>query len=127
MATSEILTYKDFNLTNMQNVLTKDCSAILGNNAIKKSISNLISTQKATIPFNRQKGLQINLTLFSFNDLKASNLFDISSKNLFELFEPRIKIDKTEIVQEFNKFSSSIYYTINDIFQENVKVPISFT
>ena len=109
--------FKDLSMSFQANPLTKDLIALKNENAIARSLKNIVFTLPGEKFFNPDFGSRITASLFeNINDVTASIIVDeiISS---VERFEPRVQLLQPDGVRAFpnfdnNTFDVVIAYTI---------------
>jgi len=109
--------FKDLSMSFQANPLTKDLIALKNENAIARSLKNIVFTLPGEKFFNPDFGSRISASLFeNINDVTASIIVDeiISS---VERFEPRVQLLQPDGVRAFpnfdnNTFDVVIAYTI---------------
>ena len=109
--------FKDLSMSFQANPLTKDLIALKNQNAIARSLKNIVFTLPGEKFFNPEFGSRITASLFeNINDVTASIIVDeiISS---IERFEPRVELLQPDGVRAFpnydnNTFDVIIGYTI---------------
>ena len=109
--------FKDLSMSFQANPLTKDLIALKNENAIARSLKNIVFTLPGEKFFNPEFGSRITGSLFeNINDVTASIIVDeiISS---IERFEPRVELLQPDGVRAFpnydnNTFDVIIGYTI---------------
>ena len=94
--------------------ITNDLMVLKNEDAIKRSVINIVMTVIGEKPFLNDFGSQMNASLFELD----TSLYYISIENqiisALNAFEPRIRIDevKVEIDGENNEMSAQISYDI---------------
>jgi len=109
--------FKDLSMSFQANPLTKDLIALKNENAIARSLKNIVFTLPGEKFFNPEFGSRITASLFeNINDVTASIIVEeiISS---IERFEPRVELLQPDGVRAFpnydnNTFDVIIGYTI---------------
>ena len=106
--------FKDINLSFKRHPVTNDVVAIRDEDAIKRSVRNIIFTIVGEKPFEPEFGSVINESLFelntSLNEIRVSDEIKQSLLN----FEPRIddiKVD-VSIYPESNELNCTVQYDI---------------
>ena len=106
--------FKDINLSFKRHPVTNDVVVIRDEDAIKRSVRNIIFTIVGEKPFEPEFGSVINESLFelntSLNEIRVSDEIKQSLLN----FEPRIddiKVD-VSIYPESNELNSTVQYDI---------------
>lgn len=84
--------YKDFSLTMGMNPVTNDIVAVTGEEAVKRSIKNLLYTVAGEVPFFPNFGSTIHRLLFEPIDPITITNLDSSIRACIEAFEPRVRI-----------------------------------
>ena len=107
-------TFKDINLSFKRHPVTNDVVVIRDEDAIKRSVRNIIFTIVGEKPFEPEFGSVINESLFelntSLNEIRVSDEIKQSLLN----FEPRIdniKVD-VSIYPESNELNCTVQYDI---------------
>ena len=93
MAISISRAFKDISLSFVKNPITNDILALRNEDAIKKSVINLVRTQIGEIFFNRLIGTSIDKNLFELYELEISDTLSQEITILLENFEPRISVN----------------------------------
>ena len=91
--------FKDISATFQVNPLSRDLIALKNENAIARSIRNLIFTIPGDIPFQPNIGCRVNEMLFENNDVIT--IIQIKSEIEFTLnrYEPRIRLESVDVQQ----------------------------
>ena len=114
MALKRSKSFRDINLSFKMHPITNDLMVIKNEDAIKRSVINIVMTVIGEKPFLNDFGSQMNASLFELD----TSLYYISIENqiisALNAFEPRIKIDevKVDIDGENNEMSAQISYDI---------------
>jgi phage baseplate assembly protein W len=109
--------FKDLSMSFQANPLTKDLIALKNENAIARSLKNIVFTLPGEKFFNPEFGSRITASLFeNINDVTASIIVD-EIINSIERFEPRVELLQPDGVRAFpnydnNTFDVIIGYTI---------------
>ena len=82
--------FKDINLSFKRHPVTKDLVTIKNEDAIKRSVKNIIFTILGEKPFSPSFGSFITESLFSLNTEYDSITLEDEIKNVLYRFEPRI-------------------------------------
>ena len=101
--------FKDLSMSFQANPLTKDLIALKNENAIARSLKNIVFTLPGEKFFNPDFGSRITASLFeNINDVTASIIVDeiISS---VERFEPRVQLLQPDGVRAFPKFDNNTF------------------
>ena len=106
--------FKDINLSFKRHPVTNDVVAIRDEDAIKRSVKNIIFTILGEKPFVPQFGSVINESLFELNtSLNEVRIVD-EIKTSLALYEPRIgNVSATvSIYPDSNEMTGTVQYTI---------------
>ena len=101
--------FKDLSMSFQANPLTKDLIALKNENAIARSLKNIVFTLPGEKFFNPDFGSRITASLFeNINDVTASIIVDeiISS---VERFEPRVQLLQPDGVRAFPNFDNNTF------------------
>ena len=101
--------FKDLSMSFQANPLTKDLIALKNQNAIARSLKNIVFTLPGEKFFNPDFGSRITASLFeNINDVTASIIVDeiISS---IERFEPRVQLLQPNGVRAFPNFDNNTF------------------
>ena len=101
--------FKDLSMSFQANPLTKDLIALKNENAIARSLKNIVFTLPGEKFFNPDFGSRISASLFeNINDVTASIIVDeiISS---VERFEPRVQLLQPDGVRAFPNFDNNTF------------------
>lgn len=115
MALSNISrTFKDISLSFTRNPVTNDIIALRNEDAIKKSVMNLVQTQIGERFFNDLLGTSVNALLFEMNLEDVIEPAKEQIKNLLQNFEPRIRVTNINFISELdsNEVNIQISYDI---------------
>lgn len=109
--------FKDINNMGKAHPITGDLTRVFDNEAIKKSIENILMTDPMEIPFSPKFGVGIQRYLFEINDpITANSIRDSIRRNLQE-FEPRITVKTIDFVRDVDRYALgiTIEYYINSL------------
>lgn len=114
MAITISRTFKDISLSFVRNPITNDILIIKNEDAIKKSVTNLVRTKIGERFFNPVLGTNLDNTLFELNGYDVSEGLIEEIKNLLINFEPRIKIRDVNVSpnEDLYELNVEIVYTI---------------
>jgi phage baseplate assembly protein W len=105
--------YKDLSLTFSKNPITNDVIAVTGEDAVKRSIKNLLLTQVGEVPFFPQFGSRLNWLLFEPIDPVTTTLLVSEIRATIEGFEPRVSIQTLTV----NATPDESAYQVSIIFR----------
>jgi phage baseplate assembly protein W len=106
--------FKDISLSFQVSPLTYDLIAIKNENAIARSIRNLVLTNQGERFFNNNLGSRVNSLLFeSLDDITASSVRD-EIENVINNYEPRVELISVDAVPDYdnNELKITIKYFI---------------
>jgi phage baseplate assembly protein W len=111
--------YSDLNLDFMAHPTTGDVMKLTGEDAVKRSIRNLIFTNYYDRPFASGIGSNINKLLFDQPSPFLESIMSDNIKQVIESFEPRVNIINvsTRLDNNNNGFYVSILFSINNSLQ----------
>jgi phage baseplate assembly protein W len=106
--------FKDISLSFARHPVTNDILPIRNEDAIKKSVTNLVKTLIGERFFNSLIGSSVNESLFELNTIGVSLVLEDEIKTLLNNFEPRIKVRQINIEDnsDFNELNINIIYDI---------------
>ena len=114
MATQVSRTFKDISFSFKRHPVTNDVTVLKNEDAIKKSVQNLVRTHINERFFNELLGSSIENSLFELvgEDIGASLEEEIDT--LIENFEPRVRTTKIDVntEQDYNGLYITIKYNI---------------
>ena len=119
-------TFKDINLSFKRHPVTNDLVAVKNEDAIKRSVRNIIFTILGEKPFEPEFGSIINEALFELNtDLNEIRISD-EIKNSLENYEPRISgiSVSVSVYPDSNEMNTTIQYSIIGIPAPAQKVDV---
>ena len=106
--------FKDINLSFKRHPVTNDLVTIKNEDAIKRSVKNIIFTILGEKPFSPSFGSFITESLFSLNTEYDSITLEDEIKNVLYRFEPRIDniYVTVSILADTNETNATIKYDI---------------
>jgi len=106
--------FRDISATFQANPLNQDLVALRNENAIARSIRNLILTEPGERPFNPVLGSRVSSLLFETLDNQTAFAIKSEIINTIKNFEPRVTLNKVEVTPDFenNELHVSIRYNI---------------
>lgn len=108
------LGFKDVSATFKANPINFDIITIRNENAIARSVRNLILTEPGDVPFNSNIGSNVNALLFENMDNLTAESIASEIENTIENYEPRVSLQQTIVTPIFddNEFNVRIVYDI---------------
>ena len=106
--------FKDISMTFQANPLNRDLIAIKNENAIARSVKNIVFTLPGEKFFNPTFGSRISRTLFeNIDDITSSVIVD-EIKESIRNFEPRVELLDVQAFPNFdnNQFDVTIIYEV---------------
>jgi phage baseplate assembly protein W len=106
--------FKDISMTFQTNPLTKDLIVLKNENAIARSVKNIVFTVPGEKPFNPTFGSRITDSLFeNIDDITASQI-ETELRDSIERFEPRVSITTLRVTANIdeNGFDVTLVYDI---------------
>ena len=89
--------FKDISLSFTPHPVTKDLTILKNENAIKKSVRNLVQTIPTERFFNSAIGSEVRDSLFEFVDFGTASVIQNQIQIVLENFEPRIENVTVEV------------------------------
>ena len=106
--------FRDISLSFSRHPVTNDIIILKNEDAIKKSVINLIRTRIGERFFNNLLGTSVDDSLFELNGLEVSTILDEEIKTVLSNFEPRIFVRDVivESIEDSNELNIKISYDI---------------
>ena len=106
--------FKDINLSFKPHPVTKDLTILKNENAIKRSVRNLIQTIPTERFFNSVLGSEVRDSLFDFVDFGTASVIQNQIEITLENFEPRIENVLVEVDPrpDLNEFEVKVIFDI---------------
>ena len=82
--------FKDINLSFNAHPVTKDITVLKNENAIKRSVRNIVNTMPRERFFNPTLGSDVRSSLFNFVDYGTASVIEKQIQIAIENFEPRV-------------------------------------
>mgnify|MGYP001331877773 CR=1 FL=1 len=106
--------FKDLSMTFQANPLNSDLIGLKNENAIARSIRNIVMTKPGEKFFNENFGSQVSGLLFeNVDDITASVIVDEITESINN-YEPRVSLTSVEVNPDFdnNSFDAIVTYNI---------------
>ena len=106
--------FKDISMTFQTNPLTSDLIVLKNENAIARSVRNIVFTIPGEKFFDEDFGSRISQALFeNINDISA-NIIKNEIESSLKIYEPRVNVREVEVSPNFdqNEFNVTIIYEI---------------
>ena len=106
--------FKDISLSFQPHPVTKDLTILKNENAIKKSVRNLVQTIPTERFFNSVIGSEVRDSLFNFVDFGTAAVIQSQIQITLENFEPRIEDVSVEVQPrpDTNEFEVIVFFVI---------------
>ena len=106
--------FKDISLSFTPHPITKDLPILKNENAIKKSVRNLVQTIPTERFFNSAIGSEVRDSLFDFVDFGTASVIQNQIQITLENFEPRIDDVSVEVQPKPDtyEFEVTVFFTI---------------
>ena len=106
--------FKDISLSFNPHPITKDLTILKNENAIKKSVRNLVQTIPTERFFNSTLGSEVRDSLFDFVDVATASVIHNQTQITLENFGPRIDNVTVEVEPrpEVNEFEVTVFFTV---------------
>ena len=107
--------FKDISMTFQANPLNFDLIGLKNENAIARSVRNIVFTLPGEKFFNESFGSRISASLFeNIDDISASEIVDEITESINN-YEPRVDLIKVEAFPDFDNNSFDVIITYNII------------
>lgn len=100
--------FSDISLSFTRNPVTNDIISIKNEDAIKKSVINLVRTRVGERFFNRLIGSKVESSLFELNNLENLSYLENEILVLLKNFEPRIVVKQVLVDNEVDSYELNI-------------------
>lgn len=106
--------FKDISLSFNPHPVTKDLPVLKNENAIKRSVRNLVETIPTERFFNPLLGSEVRSSLFDFVDYGTAANIQNQIETTLDNFEPRIEDVEVEVLPRPDnyEFEVTVFYTI---------------
>jgi phage baseplate assembly protein W len=106
--------FKDISLSFIRNPVTNDVISINNEDAIKKSVINLVRTKLGERFFNRILGTSVDDSVFELQTPEVAYKIQLEIDSLLKNFEPRIKLSTVSVIypDDTNDLNIRISYDI---------------
>jgi len=118
--------FKDVSASFQINPLNYDLIALHNENAIARSIRNLILTIPGERPFNPALGSEVYRLLFENFDQQTAFAIKTQIQTTISNFEPRVKIESIDVTPDFDSHEFNVTITYNIIGIESDTQQLQF-
>jgi phage baseplate assembly protein W len=110
MSNSISRSFKDISLSFVRNPITNDLTILKNEDAIKKSVSNLVRTGIGERFFNPALGTDVNKTLFELVNQNSYIFLETQIESLIKVYEPRVILQ--EVAVDIPPDSNDLYIKV---------------
>jgi phage baseplate assembly protein W len=109
--------FSDLDLNLTPHPVSGDIIPLKDSDAIKRSLKNLLLTEKYERPFNPKLGANLNSLLFEPVSILSELNIKLLIQDIIRIYEPRITLLNINVISsvEENGYNITIYFVINDI------------
>ena len=106
--------FKDISMSFQANPLNYDLIALKNENAIARSVRNLVLTYPGERFFNQNLGSRVSRALFDNIDQVSASLIRDEIENTINNYEPRVNLTGVDVAPDYdnNTFNVTVRYTI---------------
>ena len=106
--------FKDINLSFQRHPITKDVTVLKNENAIKRSVRNIVNTIPRERFFNPTLGSDVRSSLFNFVDYGTASVIQKQIQIAIENFEPRVDNLQVNVFPrpDSNEFEINVLFDI---------------
>tara|TARA_B100000902_G_scaffold396703_1_gene458464 strand:+ start:990 stop:1385 length:396 start_codon:yes stop_codon:yes gene_type:complete len=106
--------FKDISLSFEPHPVTKDLPVLKNENAIRRSVRNLVQTIPGERFFNLELGSQVRSSLFDFVDYATADIIQDEIIDTIERFEPRVENVNVQVdpQPDENTFNVTVFFDI---------------
>ena len=107
--------FKDISASFQVNPLNDDLIDLKNENAIARSLKNLVLTIPGEKPFQPDVGSKVSSLLFENFDVLTAQTIKTEIKNTIDQFEPRVRLNKVEVEADFDTYEFHVtvqYYIV---------------
>lgn len=111
----------DLDLNFTRNPITSDVSMVTQNNAVKRSLRNLVFFNFLEKPFNPAINVGLRSLLFELNDPFAQLDIEESLRDIIKRYEPRVDVKQIKFNEnniDRNAMDMTIYFSVSG--QDNI-------
>lgn len=114
MASGISRAFKDISLSFARHPVTNDILAIKNEDAIKKSVLNLVRTEIGERFFNLSLGSSVSQNLFELHNQELNILIKEEIGTLLSNYEPRVKVRDISVISDYdtNELNVEMEYDI---------------
>ena len=107
-------TWSDLDLDFTKHPVTKDIVRKTNVESVKRSLRNLIQTNRYERPFHPEIDGGVTRHLFSLSTPETKHDIQLAVENCIRNFEPRVEVDEVRVTGDLdaNGFNVSIFFTV---------------
>lgn len=111
--------YRDFDLRMITHPLTNDLMVLKDENAVKRSLINLVMTEPGDRPFQPNYGTPLRSMLFNIIELNPLDIEDQIERSI-KTHEPRVNVKTVKIFdgRDSNSIGVQILYSIKNVSRD---------
>jgi|TARA_B110000467_G_scaffold31927_1_gene28841 phage baseplate assembly protein W len=114
--------YSDLDLDFIPHPVTKDVSVKINEESVKRSVRNLILTNKFERPFHPEIGGNVRALLFENVDIFTATALEGQIRNQLEIYEPRVE---TLNVRVFANLDANGFRVVLEFLIKNLPEPVT--
>ena len=122
MANPNQVVYKDFDIIFDAHPVTRKLNTLTNSDAIKRSLKNIILTDKLERPYNPEFGSDIRRRLFETHDGTVADEIASDIEFAVKNFEPRVKLMKVSVDADIEQNGVSITIVFRAVNQTESEV-----
>ena len=126
MATRISRAFKDISLSFARHPVTNDILAIKNEDAIKKSVLNLVRTEVGERFFNLALGSSVSQNLFELHNEELNILIKEEIGTLLSNYEPRVTVRNISVINDYDTNDLSVEMEYDIIGQAFPRQKIEF-
>ena len=106
--------FKDISMSFGSNPLTDDLIALKNENAIARSVRNIVMTLPGEKPFEPNFGSKVSKILFENIDMISAGIIVDEKRTSIDNYEPRVELQSVDVFPDFegNSYEVTIIYNI---------------
>ena len=106
--------FKDISLGFLPHPITKDVIALKNENAIARSVRNLVLTHLQERPFEPILGSRIGASLFELMDAGSAAVIQDEIRNTLDNYEPRVRLLNVDVIPYYDshQYDVTLMYEI---------------
>lgn len=117
--------YSDISTNLTQHPIKRDLSLVTNEDAVKRSMRNILLTNKGERPLDPEFGVGLNRYLFEHASMSTSQIIKTEIRNAIESYEPRAIINNINVSADSDRYSlliSITFTTVNSVEPQRLDV-----